>query len=68
MLAGIGPEARVEQLPCSRDVDVLVAGPTTYRKRVHVSAADFVLDDAASAPPAAGLAKVQARVAHVSGK
>jgi hypothetical protein len=64
MLAGIGPEARVEQLPCGREVDVLLAGPTTYRKRIHVSAGDFVVDDAPSGPAA----KVPTRVAHVSGK
>jgi hypothetical protein len=47
LLAGIGPEARVEQVSCNQDVDVLLAGPTTYRKRLHVSAADFAPDDAA---------------------
>jgi hypothetical protein len=46
LLAGIGPEARVEQLSCNQDVDVLLAGPTTYRKRLHVSGADFAPDDA----------------------
>jgi hypothetical protein len=42
MLAGLGPEALVEQLPCDQTVDVLVAGPTTYRKRLHAAASDFV--------------------------
>ena len=37
MLAGLGPEAIIEQLPCNQAVDVLVAGPTTYRKRVHAA-------------------------------
>jgi hypothetical protein len=41
MLAGMGPEARIEQLRCDRDLDVLVAGPTTLRKRMHVPARDF---------------------------
>jgi hypothetical protein len=41
MLAGLGPEARIEQLRCDRDLDVLVAGPTTLRKRMHVPARDF---------------------------
>jgi hypothetical protein len=58
MLAGIGPDARVDQLPCDRDWDLLVAGPTTFRKRLHVSASDFHADE----PPAG------ARVARVSAK
>jgi hypothetical protein len=58
MLAGIGPDARVDQLPCDRDWDVLVAGPTTFRKRLHVGASDFRLEE----PPAG------AHVAHVSAK
>jgi hypothetical protein len=41
LLAGIGPAARVEALPCDQDIDVLVAGPTTLRKRIHVPAASF---------------------------
>ena len=36
--------------------DVLLAGPTTYRKRLHVAASQFVADDAAPS------------VAHVSAK
>jgi hypothetical protein len=44
MLAGLGPEARVDQLRCEREVDVLVAGPTTFRKRLHVAASDFEPD------------------------
>jgi hypothetical protein len=47
LLAGIGPEAKIEALRCDADVDVLVAGPTTLRKRLHVAAADFVSDGAA---------------------
>jgi hypothetical protein len=41
MLAGMGPDARIEQLRCDREFDVLVAGPTTLRKRLHVSPGDF---------------------------
>jgi hypothetical protein len=41
MLAGIGPDARVDQIPCDRDWDILVAGPTTFRRRIHVTSADF---------------------------
>jgi hypothetical protein len=41
LLAGIGPEARIDQLRCGTDVDVLVAGPTTLRKRIHVAAKDM---------------------------
>jgi len=41
LLTGLGPEATIEQLPCKGDFDVLVAGPTTYRKRLHVREADF---------------------------
>jgi hypothetical protein len=66
MLAGIGPEARVEQVACDEDVDVLLAGPTTYRKRLHVAAADFVVDESAAtggAPRAAA-----PRIARVSAK
>ncbi len=42
MLAGLGPEALVEQLPCDQSVEVLVAGPTTFRKRLKAAATDFV--------------------------
>lgn len=42
MLAGLGPEALVEQLPCDQAVEVLVAGPTTFRRRLHAAPADFV--------------------------
>ena len=62
MLAGLGPEAKIEQqLACDEDLDVLVAGPTTCRKRVHVAASDFVPEDVAPGKPAR-------RVARVSGK
>jgi hypothetical protein len=69
MLAGLGPDARIEQQQgCDEDVDVLLAGPTTYRKRIHVAASDFAPEESApgSPPPATG--KTPRRVAHVSGK
>lgn len=61
LLAGIGPEARVEQLPCDTDVDVLVAGPTTLRKRMHVAAGDFVPDPSSGNGPPSRLAKASAK-------
>jgi hypothetical protein len=63
MLAGIGPEVRIEQLKCDQDLDVLLAGPTTFRKRLHVPAASFAVDDQ-TAPNA----KVPERIARVSAK
>jgi hypothetical protein len=65
MLAGMGPEAHVEQLRCDRDVDVLVAGPGAYRKRLRVAGGDFAID-AAEPAPAAG--KASTRIAHLSAK
>ncbi len=65
MVAGMGPEARVEQLRCDRDVDVLLAGPGAYRKRLHVAGGDFAVD-AADPVPAPG--KASTRIAHVSAK
>jgi hypothetical protein len=58
MLAGLGPEALVEQLPCDQSVDVLVAGPTTYRKRLHATATDFA---PRPGEPQSKLAKLSAR-------
>jgi hypothetical protein len=37
LLAGLGPEARIEQLRCDGDIDVLLAGPPTLRKHLHVA-------------------------------
>ena len=70
MLAGLGPDARIEQqLGCADDVDLLLAGPTTYRKRVHLSAADFRPDDTSGSPPPAPTpGKSPRRLAHASGK
>jgi hypothetical protein len=64
MLAGIGPEARIEHLRCDQGIDVLLAGPTTYRKRMTVTASDFVADDA----PHVGGSSVMMRIARVSAK
>jgi hypothetical protein len=65
MVAGMGPEARVEQLRCDRDVDVLLAGPGTYRKRLRVAGGDFAVD-AAESEPAPG--KTLTRIARLSAK
>jgi hypothetical protein len=51
MLAGIGPEVRIDQVRCDQELDVLLAGPTTFRKRLHVTPGDFV---AADSPEAKG--------------
>ncbi len=58
LLAGMGPETRVEQVSCNEDVDVLLAGPGPFRKRLHVTPSDFV---AGEAPPSPGVARVSAR-------
>ncbi len=60
VLAGIGPDATIEEfVGCDTDIDVLVAGPTTFRKRLHVPASSF-------APDPSGKAGV--RVAHLNVK
>ncbi len=41
LLAGLGPEARIEQLKCDGDIDVLLAGPASLRKRLHVPEKDI---------------------------
>jgi hypothetical protein len=64
MLAGIGPEARIEQLRCDQDLDILVAGPTTFRKRLHVAPSDYVPDESPGSVPR----KVPRRVAQISAK
>ncbi len=45
MLIGLGSDARVDQLKCGGDVDMLIAGPTTLRKRLHVAESSFVALD-----------------------
>ncbi len=59
LLAGIGPSARVEGLPCEQDVDILIAGPTTLRKRIHVPTASFT--PGPEAPPNGRFAKISAK-------
>jgi hypothetical protein len=44
MLSGLGPEARLD-VSCDRTTDILVAGPTTFRKQIHVGTGDFVTDN-----------------------
>jgi hypothetical protein len=41
LLAGVGPESRIEQLPCENDIEVLLAGPPGLRKRLSVTAKDI---------------------------
>jgi hypothetical protein len=65
MLAGMGPEARVEQLRCDRDLDVLVAGPGAFRKRLRVAAGDFAID---APDPAGSPAKASTRLARLSAR
>jgi hypothetical protein len=75
LLAGLGPEAKkgepapevlIEDIvACDTDVDVLVAGPTTYRKRLHVPASSFTLDPTHTEP---GGNKVAVRIAHIQVK
>jgi hypothetical protein len=41
LLAGLGPEARIEQLRCDADIDVLLAGAGSLRKRLHINERDI---------------------------
>ncbi len=50
LLAGLGPEARIDQLRCDADIDVLLAGPPNLRRRLHVGEADITK----ATPDAAG--------------
>jgi hypothetical protein len=43
LLAGVAPEATLDAIPCDADVDVLVAGPTTFRKRLRAPGKSFVV-------------------------
>jgi hypothetical protein len=65
MVAGMGPEARVEQLRCDHDVDVLLAGPGPYRKRLRVAGGDFAID---ASDPAPAPGKASTRIARLSAK
>ena len=66
LLVGVGPEATIDQLVCGADVDVLVAGPTALRKRLHVPAADFVSQ--ATGPGGSATSTRSARVSANNGK
>jgi hypothetical protein len=71
MLAGIGPEVRIEQLRCDQDLDVLIAGPTTFRRRLHVATTDFVRSDTGDetgTTGATGGASGPGKIARVSAK
>jgi hypothetical protein len=74
MLAGIGPEVRIEQVRCDQELEVLLAGPTTFRKRLRVTASDFVAADGADgkgSPEAhdrPGAPKTPGRIARISAK
>ncbi|HEY2510980.1 MAG TPA: hypothetical protein VGI39_08995 [Polyangiaceae bacterium] len=57
LLAGLGPEARIDQLPCNGDVEVLVAGPTSLRKRLRIPDREFVSSDGGSSRTATVSAK-----------
>ncbi|MDP9034790.1 MAG: hypothetical protein M3O50_08275, partial [Myxococcota bacterium] len=61
MVVGAGPDARIEQLSCERDIDVLIAGATA-RSRLHVTTGDFVLEDGAGSP---GSTPEASRVARI---
>jgi hypothetical protein len=41
LLAGLGPEARIEQLRCDEEIDVLLAGPAALRRRLNVPQKDI---------------------------
>ena len=57
LLTGLGPEATIEQLPCKGDIEVLVAGPASFRKRLRVREAEF-----ADAPAEHGELAKRARI------
>jgi hypothetical protein len=47
LVVGLGPDARIDELVrCDADAEIMVAGPSTYRKRMSVKAADFAPDPA----------------------
>ncbi|MGO8996324.1 MAG: hypothetical protein ACLQVI_23675 [Polyangiaceae bacterium] len=43
-LAGLGPDALFD-VKCGGEIEVLVAGPTTLRKRLHIAESEFVAID-----------------------
>jgi hypothetical protein len=68
MLAGIGPEVRIELLRCDQDLDVLIAGPTTFRRRLHVATGDFVRAEGGESNGAAADKASGTKIARVSAK
>jgi hypothetical protein len=64
MLVGGSPEAQIIEDSCEQEAEVLVAGPTTLRKRLHAAASDFTSAD----PPGAAPARIPSRIAHISAK
>jgi hypothetical protein len=61
LLVAVGPEATISKLVCGTDADVLVAGPTTYRKRLHVAASQFVESQAPGSSAPLQTARVSAK-------
>jgi hypothetical protein len=41
LLVGAGPEATIDPIKCEVDAEILVAGPTTYRKRLKVTSVEI---------------------------
>ena len=60
MLVGLGPEAQIDDVPCG-DVDLLLGGPGTYRKKMHVRAADFSAGEPAPNGDTVKTAKLSAK-------
>ncbi|MGH7329522.1 MAG: hypothetical protein ACREJX_14345, partial [Polyangiaceae bacterium] len=60
MLVGLGPETQIDDVPCG-DVDLLLGGPGTYRKKIHVRAADFSAGEPAPNGDTIKSAKVSAK-------
>ncbi len=60
MLVGLGPETQIDDVPCG-DVDLLLGGPGTYRKKIHVRAADFSAGEPAPNGDTIKTAKVSAK-------
>ena len=41
LLVGAGPEATIDPVKCEQDAEILVAGPTTFRKRLKIGAQEI---------------------------
>jgi hypothetical protein len=55
MLAGLGDAHLEQQDACGEDLDILLAGPTTFRKRLHVAASSFVAEEPKPGAPVSKL-------------